>query len=123
MKIISFSIFLLVIILMPFSAYLYAKQTSYKIDDKTRSINYVLNPKDFVIKIDKETKTLTLNKGTAFVKIDLDSDTLNEFLKWPALEDGVYLPPSSCKKMEINLAQESFKKDQNIKFSNITCVV
>lgn len=123
MKTISLIIFLLILILTPLSALLFVSQSHFKLDSKSRSINYVFDTKDLTFKINKESKTLTLNKGTSFVKIELDFDSLNEFLTWSEIGGGAYLPPSSCKQIEINLAQESFKKGKNIKFSNITCVV
>ena len=122
MKTISLIIFLAILLIAPFSAYLFVQQEGFELDDTSRSINYVLDPKDFVVKIDFTNNILTLYKKSSSVKIELDSVSIKDFESWVKLENDEYLAPSNCKKLEINLARLDFKKNQNIKFSNITCV-
>lgn len=107
----------------PLSAYLFVRQDKFTLNDTSRSINYVLDAQDFTIKIDLTSNILTLNKESSSVKIELDSVSIKDFESWVKLENDAYLAPSNCKKLEINLARLDFKKNQNIKFSNITCVV
>ncbi len=122
MKIISLIIFLVLVVIAPLSAYLFIRQNEFELDQNSRSINYVLNPKDFEIEIDFSSNILILNKESSSVKIELDSESIKEFQSWIELEDNIYLPPSSCNKLEVNLAMLDFKKNQNIKFNSITCV-